>query len=1641
MLQRSGAVLCWLFCGVLLSILSGCGGSSSSVQAAQAKPAAIQLDSISPTSVLVATPFTMILTGSGFTAASSVFLTFTSGSYCNGNNYCNPTQISYDPVTGNLTASFPAISAPGTGQVTVVNAVPISSSNSLPFTVTPNPVPSITSLSPSSATAGDPTLTLTVSGSNFITGSVVQWNGSNRPTTYGSGTQLTAVISQTDLTTAGSANVTVVNPAPGGGTSAPATFTVNGRNPAPTITSVSSSTTGGSYEIAGDADFTLTVNGTGFISGSTILWNGSPRTNGFNYVSATQITATISAADIVTAGNASITVSNPAPGGGTSGHLTFTIYNPAPANLSLSPASATFGGPAFTLTVSGTGFVTNSPSGQSSTVNWNGSARTTTFISGTQLTASISANDISSVSSAINVTVVNPGGTCGSPPSAPACTSAAAQFTVGNPVPTITSFSPPSATAYTSAFTLTVNGAGFVQGAVINWNGTALTTAVVNGSCSKGLCTQLQANITASQIAVGANISITVTNPTPGGGTSAPSTFVVSNPQPVVSALSQSSVIAGAAGFNLTVTGSGFVPNASTVQFNGSNLTPTTVNSAGTSLTVAIPASSVATPAATFDVTVTNPAPGGGISAVVAGDKFTIYNPTITALSPNAVGAGSADFPLTITGSSFVTGSPGATVQFGTTNLTVTSLTSTQIVATVTASLVTSPGTINVTVTDPAPSGGTSAVSAPFTFTVNAGPSISSLSPSNAGAGAPAFTLTVNGSNFVSGATVQWNGNPRTTTFVNNSQLTAAISAGDVASAGAVTVKVVNPDGGSSTASTGSTFTVNAGPAISSLSPNNVGAGASAFTLTVNGSNFVSGATVQWNGNNRTTNFVSSSQLTAAIAAGDVASAGTIPIKVVNPDGGTSAASNFKVNPGPAISSLSPNSVGAGAAGFTLTVNGSNFVSGSTVQWNGNSRTTTYVNSGKITAAISASDVAASGTIPVTVVNPDGGTSAASNFTVNGGPTISSLSPNNVGAGTGALTLTVNGSNFVSGATVQWNGNNRTTTFANNSQLTAAISASDVASAGTASVTVVNPDSGTSAASTFTINPDPAISSLSPANIGAGSGDFTLTVNGSNFVSSATVQWNGNNRATTFVNSSQLTAAISAGDVASPGTAAVTVLNPDGGISSSATFTVNNPAPTITSLSPGWVLLGSDAFTLTVAGTNFVSASTVSFNGNTLTGASVNGAGTSLAVTVPRTAIASAGAALSVSVTNPSPGGGSSGSLTFFVVGVSAMASVATDGIQGDGDSQFGVISPDGRFVAFASDASTLVSDATNGKRNVYLRDTCPAGATGCSGPSTILVSVSDSPAGPNDDSSPLPDEIAMTSDGRFIAFASNASNLVAGDANSVKDVFLRDTCNGASGCTASTTLISVAAGGAQSNQPSSGPAISTNGQYVAFISYSDNTGTPNPLVVSPPNGYGVYLRDTVNSTTVLVSASSQNAPDITSDGRYVAYDDGTNVYIQDATCLATSCAPALVSVGTKPSLNSTGQYVAFITQVSGQNIVRVMCIGTGCPVPSIDVAGSSGVAGRPSISSDGRFVAFSSATMTFVSDTCMGVPSGCTPSATPMTVSIGQNGVQVPPTSVYSSRYAITLGGHFVAFDAPDALLSIDTNNKRDVFIAITGF
>jgi beta-glucanase (GH16 family) len=270
-------------------------------------------------------------------------------------------------------------------------------------------------------------------------------------------------------------------------------------------------------------------------------------------------------------------------------------------------------------------------------------------------------------------------------------------------------------------------------------------------------------------------------------------------------------------------------------------------------------------------------------------------------------------------------------------------------------------------------------------------------------------------------------------------------------------------------------------------------------------------------------------------------------------------------------------------------------------------------------------------------------------------PTLSSLSPSSRNAGGGAFTLTVNGSNFVSGNTVLWNGSALTTTFGSSTQLTAAVPAGLITSMGTAAVTVQTAAGGTSNSLSFAINPPvPSLSALSPSSAPAGGATFTLTVSGANFVSGDTVFWNGASLATTFGSSTQLAAAVPASWIASPGSAAVTVRTGAGAASSSLSFTINPPVPTLSALSPANALAGSATFTLTVSGANFVSGDTVLWNGSALT--TIFSSATQLSATVSAALIASAGSA---AVSVQAPGGVTSNSISFAINAPTSQLSVS----------------------------------------------------------------------------------------------------------------------------------------------------------------------------------------------------------------------------------------------------------------------------------------------------------------------------------------------------------------------------------------------
>lgn len=360
-------------------------------------------------------------------------------------------------------------------------------------------------------------------------------------------------------------------------------------------------------------------------------------------------------------------------------------------------------------------------------------------------------------------------------------------------------------------------------------------------------------------------------------------------------------------------------------------------------------------------------------------------------------------------------------------------------------------------------------------------PTVSSLAPSSGMIGSQ---VVITGTNFTDVNAVRFANNvPASFVLNDTTRITAIVPPG------AVTGPLTLSKPSCADVQT-SAFTVLSSPAptLTALSQNSLTAGGPAFTLTLTGTNFTPGSVVRWNNNNRPTAFTSNTQLQAAISASDVASGGTAAVTVFNPapGGGSSNALNFTINPAvacPTVSNLNPASA---LAGTTVTITGANFTGLSAVKFANNASASFSLNSDtQITATVPSGAV----TGPITLSKTGCPDVPAGVFTVlNPQPAIASLTPPAVTAGGVGFTLTVNGANFVNGALIRWNNQDRLTAFVSNTQLTTAIPATDIANDGTAVITVVNPAPGGGASNpvNFTINPNPRIVRVLPANAAAG---------------------------------------------------------------------------------------------------------------------------------------------------------------------------------------------------------------------------------------------------------------------------------------------------------------------------------------------------------------------------------------------------------------------------------------------------------------------------------------------------------------------------------------------------------------------------
>ena len=681
-----------------------------------------------------------------------------------------------------------------------------------------NPAPTVTSITPTSGSANGGTA-VTISGTGFLAGATVSLGGTAATNvTLASSTSITAT---TAAHASGAVSVVVTNTDAQTGTLANG-YTYTASNPAPTVTSISP-TSGGTT-----GSTSVTITGTGFLTGATVSFGGTAATN-VNVVGSTSITATTPAH---ASGAVNVVVTNSDTQTGTLPNG-YTYGNPAPTVTSISPTTGATTG-STSVTITGTGFLTGA------TVSFGGTAATNvTVVGATSITATTPAH----AAGAVSVVVTNTDTQTGTLPNG---------FTYGSPAPTVTSITPSSGTANGSS-SVTITGTGFVTGATVTMGGTAATNVIVVSATS----------ITATTPAHAAGaVDVVVTNTDAQAGTLVNGyTYTSSNPAPTVTSIAPNTG-SSAGGISVTITGTGFLTGA-TVSLGGTAATNVTVVGP-TSITATTPAHA----AGAVNVTVTNTDAQAG--TLPSGYTYTNPAPTVGSITPNT-GTANGGTAVTINGTGFL---PGVTVSLGGTAATNVNLVgNTSITATTPAHAA---GGVTVTVTN-SDAQSASLING-YTYTAsNPAPTVSSITP-NSGPVAGGITVTITGTGFLAGATVSLGGTAATGVNVASSTSITATTPAHVA--GAVTVTVTNSDAQNGSLTNGYTYR-NPAPTVTSITPNS-GSSAGGNSVTITGTGFTAGATVSLGGTAATgVSVVSGTSITATAPAH---AAGAVNVVVTNSD-------------------------------------------------------------------------------------------------------------------------------------------------------------------------------------------------------------------------------------------------------------------------------------------------------------------------------------------------------------------------------------------------------------------------------------------------------------------------------------------------------------------------------------------------------------------------------------------------------------------------------------------------------------------------------------------------------------------------------------------------------------------------------------
>jgi len=1233
---------------------------------------------INPAQPVVGQSFTIDLKGS-FSKEASIVLKDSAG------HYSVNVPTGYTPQEMLLTVTAADVTAAGVVRGLVMEPGG-NVSNPFPFTVY-NPAPTLTKVT-QKVNSGGASFTFTLTGTNFDPQCSVSWTADGtffNPVPAAKVLPVSATSLQVTVDTSALLNSStlvpqisfrVANPSSLG---ASAVVPVSLGEPAPFIANLNPVSF-----TAGSRGNTLLIDGTGFSDFDLVLWNNTVLPGTVQLLAGGELSIPIPDADVATVGTANISVRDPFENQD-SNTATLTISDPAnnlltrldPSSVTVNPPTSTF---TFGITVYGANFLKDPNSDLSlSYVYWDNQFLATTLYDSTELLCDVPVN-LAATPGTHAITVKTP------MPDGSVSTLGPLTFTVQNPSPgNMQAVSGRAIAGVDYALDIADDFPEFVPGATVAVAGKTFATTFVS---SREIMALIPGDLIPPATGGDDQVNYTVNNPAPNAGAVTRS-FGVSNPVPTLGSLSTNEVAEGSGAVTLTIMGTGFLQGATEMLLSKGpspfddyqGLAVNVVSN--TLLTTTIPASDL-TVGADFLVTLDNVGDyGGGLSS---SDSFAVTNPQpeVTGTSLNFAPAGSDPTPndlgemeLTLTGTGF---GPWTNVTWTgpdpNTYAYITSYTSTQLNINVGGGL-TTPGeaTIQVTNSGPFPT------PQPTTLTELAAPTALAFD------GQGDLFVANGGGNTVSEFTPDSTTPTATLTGLSDPLALAFDGSGNlfVANGGSNTVSEFAPGSITPTATLsglsqpdalafdaqGDLFVANQGNGTVS----EFASGATAATATLTG--LTSPAALAFDGQGDLFVANAGNNTVSVFAPGSTAPTGTLtglsqPLALAFDGSGNLFVANSGSNtvsefaplsttPTATLTGLSqPDALIFDSYGNLFVANAGN----GTVSQFGPGATTPATLGGLAdpdalavdgTGNLFVANFGSGAGTTVTEIFASGGSANPVNFLVtNRLPTLTSIYPNNAlgqagyddfswSAGSTDMTFIVNGTGFLPGATVQWNGQDRQTTFVSATQLQAVFTAADLANVTTAQIGIQNGDKQDSASTqTFQVVPNyPTLSTVSPGSATPGSPDLQITVGGEFFLPTGTnasvVQWNGVNLPTTYVSGQTLTTTISAQDLAQPTVGLITV---DNGVyfvdlvsANVFSFSVQYPPPALTSIDPTSIAAGSVApgaqVQLTINGANFQAADEnvlVWNNGNTVYQTQFVSS-TQLTAMVPGSLIASAGQA------------------------------------------------------------------------------------------------------------------------------------------------------------------------------------------------------------------------------------------------------------------------------------------------------------------------------------------------------------------------------------------------------------------------------